>query len=200
MFSDACRLIILYLHRSIHQGFPSSYSLKATGQLCLSYRKKQQGREALVCLQIEVNEKAGTGYRNFDSSFFCFTQWQNSALVCLSSTAITKLILLLKCFSFSAFLKVYMLLSWAHTVQIGIFEIDCRLLIRKNKQHHQNNKSTGAAEKCSHRSQSELVVTQLEIETHSLLPAALGPISLHLGIKGMPTQQGLSSVHPYWVL
>lgn len=83
---------------------------------------------------------------------------------------------------------------------VSIFEIDCRLLIHKNKQQHQQNKSTGAAEKCSVCSESELVVTQPETETHSLLPAARGPISLHLGIKEMPTQQCLSSVHPCGVL
>lgn len=100
-------------------------------------------------------------------------------------------------------------LSWKYTLTpdlmgsngiAGVFEIDCRLLIHKNKQHHKQNKSTGAAEKCSDCSESELVVTQPETETHSLLPAAQVPISLHLGIKEMPTQQCLSSVYPCRVL
>lgn len=67
----------------------------------------------------------------------------------------------------------------------GIFEIDCRLSLSiKNKQHHEQNKSTGAAGKCNHCSESELVVT--ETENHSLLPAAQGPISLHFSLKRCP--------------
>lgn len=82
----------------------------------------------------------------------------------------------------------------------GIFKIDWRLLIRKNKQHREQTKSTGAAGKCSQCSESELVAAQPETETHSLLPAAQEPISLHLGFKEMLTQQRLSSVCPHRVL
>lgn len=58
---------------------------------------------------------------------------------------------------YTAFKVVFSsVLSWKHTSSpdlmgskctVGVFEIDCRLLIHKNKQHHEQNKSTGAAKK-----------------------------------------------------
>lgn len=74
--------------------------------------------KALVCFQIEANEKYGAGYRRFDSSFFCFIQCRNSALVCLSSTAITELILHLKWFFLQCFLGSthWLLILWAQMV------------------------------------------------------------------------------------
>lgn len=87
MFSDACRLIFLYLYRSIHQSFLLLYSLKATGHLssqlplCLVYRREEQARKVFGHFQTQADGKAEN--RTWKSWFlvFCFTQWKKQFLV-----------------------------------------------------------------------------------------------------------------------
>lgn len=147
MFSDASRLIILYLHRSIRQSFLSLYSLKATGhlcsqlQLCLVYRKQKQGRKVRGCLQTQADGKAENRIWEF-WFLFCVTQGKTQSLVVSFLYSDYKIDTFKFFFSFKC-TSTLDLMGLSHT--LGIFGIDCNLLIHKNKQHHQQNKSTGAA-------------------------------------------------------
>lgn len=164
MFSDACRLIFLYLYRSIHQTFLLLYSLKATGHLSsqlplyLVYGRQKQGRKVFGHFQTQANGKAEN--RTWKSWFlvFCFTQWKKQFLVVSILSSDYKTNTTFKMF----FLQVH-IHSWSHELNCtpGIFGIDCNLLIHKNKQHNQQNKSTGAAK-------TAITPQDLILQLHSL--------------------------------